>query len=232
MALRTCFFSLLFLLAGPAARAQGGRVAIEGELVNLPQVRTVTLRSINGGVELAKPVPVRNGRYALHLSLRQPLLALITFSGEGPLLLQNGVGDRVYNVPVFLQPGTIEVETRDTMTRTEIRGSKAHEDYLEIRDAGAVYEAALRKVREYAADPARRNDPEAQRRAARAIDSLSGNYRDGVLGRFLQRHIDSPIAPWVLSQFWRSEGDPEKVLGFLLNLPRRARNTHPLAGME
>ncbi|WP_165871502.1 TlpA disulfide reductase family protein [Flaviaesturariibacter flavus] len=224
---------MLALLLFPfVAGAQRGSAHIEGTLVNLPRVRYVSLRTINGSFVLVKPVEVRDGHYSLRYSLTQPLLVLLTFTGDEPLLRQNGVGDRVYNVPVFLQPGTIEIESRDTLPRTVIRGSRAHTDYLQIRDAGDAYEAALRKVREYSADPARRNDRLVQRRAARLIDSLGLQYRDEVLGRFLQRHIDSPIAPWVLTQFWNSEGDPEKVLGFLLNLPRSVRNRYPLADME
>jgi peroxiredoxin len=224
------FLLFLILLICCDAVAQAGKVLLNGTLSNLPQVRRVMLRTVGGDFALAA-ADVRDGQFSLSYHLEVPALAWLTFSGDTPVVMQHGVGDKVYNVPIFLEAGVITVSCADSLQSTRITGSEAHQEYLQLLAAGAPLERAIQHWKELAADSSIRENAERQRYITRKLDSLEVRYREDVFGRYLRRNSSSPLAMWALNQYWHREGDPEQVLAFLINMPRAMRNSRYLRGM-
>jgi peroxiredoxin len=222
----------LLLILGSCAAAQPGRVYLKGSLEHLPQVRTVSLRTVPGLVPITAPVLVRDGRFDLSCQIDAPQLALLSFTGDAPLLRQHGVDDKVYNIPVFLQAGAISLDCRDSLPLARISGSEAHDAYLALMASGAPIERAISHWRELSADSTIRNNAARQRQITRKLDSLEALYREEVFGNFLRRHIGSPLSAWALTQYWYREGDPEQVLSFLVNMPRTMRNSRSMRALE
>ncbi|RYY63989.1 MAG: TlpA family protein disulfide reductase [Chitinophagaceae bacterium] len=215
--LLSCFFTSLL----PAA-AQGGKVRIEGSLSGVAAVRNVQLMYPNG-VVLAGPVPVKDGRWTLQCRIPQPRLALVSFLSEVPVNASPEAPVYRYNVPLFLTPGTVTVETSGALAASRVGGSEATDDYLRLQAAAAPYEEEIQRWRALAGDSALAGNLPQQVYIGRKIDSLAALCRERVYGRFLERNIASPLVPHVLGAYWHLDGEPDRMLRFLVNMPWRYR---------
>ncbi|GAB4094197.1 TlpA family protein disulfide reductase [Flaviaesturariibacter terrae] len=222
--LRAILF-FLFLLPATALVAQRNRLRIEGSVTDVPGLRSVQLMTANG-IVLAGPTPITDGEWSLSYLVAHPQLALISFLSDVPL---NGSTDTPvyrYNVPLFLAPAQVRVETNGDLARTRISGSEANNDYLALMAAAAPYEQAIQRWRERSADSAIIDDLPRQVYIGRKIDSLTDLFREKVYGHFLQQRISSPLTPLLLNAYWHLDGDPDRMLQFIVNLPAAYRTVH------
>lgn len=217
---RVLLFVLYVLLQLPAA-GQGGTLHIAGLVRGLPQARSVQLIYPNG-YRIAGPVAIKDGQWSLRCRINQPQLALVSFLSDQPLGAKEAPVYR-YNVPLFLSAGNVLVETSDTFTNSRVVGSEATEDYQRLQNAAQPYLDEINRWRVLAADSANVHNQERQVAIGRKVDSLMALCRERVYGRFLEHKIASPLVPHVLSAYWHLNGEPERMLHFLINMPWRYR---------
>ncbi|RYY39512.1 MAG: AhpC/TSA family protein [Chitinophagaceae bacterium] len=216
---------LLVLLCAIGAAAQGKKLRIEGSISGLPHVRFVQLMYTNQ-FSITQPVAIVDGVWSISLPVNMPRLALLSFISDEPLNHSKDTPIYRYNIPLFLSPGRITVQTKDVLARTRIEGSEAHDDYLKLVAAAAPYEREIQRWRELSADSALLNDLPRQVYIGRKVDSVTAVFREQVYGRFLALNIASPLTPHILSAYWHLHGDPERMLQFLVNLPVKYRYPH------
>ncbi|RYY86196.1 MAG: TlpA family protein disulfide reductase [Chitinophagaceae bacterium] len=212
-----CLLTLTLSLWG-----QGGKVRIEGKVERAGHVRSVQLVYPNGFI-LAGPVPIVDGSWSLQCRISQPRLALVSFLSDKPVNHYPDAPVFRYNVPVFLAPGTVGLVTDSLLEGTRVVGSEPTDEYNKLVAAAAPYEQEIQRWRAISADSNIAGDLHRQVYIGRKIDSLTALCRERIYGRFLERNIASPLVPHVLGAYWHLDGEPDRMLRFLVNMPWRYR---------
>lgn len=168
---------------------------------------------------------VKNGRFVFKGTIGEPTTAdlfLMSIYPDKPSFKNfSGV------CTVFLEPGTINITTKDTTLNTAlITGSKLNAEYRELVALYRAYEKQMRECEEkyHQEHPADRQ----------GIDSVYKRLRAGEPDRiykpFFLSHLDSYISLYVLKEYAYSSGhiDADKV-GYLFSLLKKQYQDLPSA---
>ncbi|GAA4336180.1 TlpA disulfide reductase family protein [Flaviaesturariibacter amylovorans] len=217
---------LLSLLLPAAAFAQGPELKLTGTLNNLPNVEWVYLTFRTPDLTIKDSVRVENGTYTIKRSLDEPVLADLAFKGSTAFGRKaDGKELREYHLPVFLQPGTIQVTSSDSVQATRVTGSKAHADYEALQAADKPWQEQLNPLYDAYRKAAVAKDAAGMKDAERRIDSIDGLQRNAVYAAFLQKRASSPVALYALKQFAGYSIEPEKVEPLFNKLPKATQAT-------
>ncbi|RYY39511.1 MAG: AhpC/TSA family protein [Chitinophagaceae bacterium] len=216
---------LLLNLLPLAVLAQGGELKLKGSIKGVPAVQWVFVSFRNGDDRVLDSIRVAKGEYKYKRPLAEPVLAELVFRGQDPVYTKNGVGMKEYRKQVFLEPGTLDVTTRDSVTNTTFKGSRAQADYEGISKQMAPYDAQIDALVAEYRKAAQEKNVEARNRAEHSIDSLDELRTETVYGSFLRSNPQSPIALYALRQYGGYYVDADKVGPLFDALPEAQRNS-------
>ncbi|RYY98978.1 MAG: AhpC/TSA family protein [Chitinophagaceae bacterium] len=203
--------SLFLLLLPFGAAAQGPEVTLKGSLAHTPAVQWVYLSYRIGDEAVKDSVAVENGSWKYKHALSEPVLATVTFKSDTSLFQRGGRGIKSYSLPVFLQPGTIELRTRDSIQGTRVSGSAAHKDFEALENESKAWNSRLEPLYAAYSKAAAARDAAGASAAERQIDSIDALMRESVYGGFLQKRAASPVALYALKQYAGYSIDAEKI---------------------
>ncbi|WP_460572223.1 redoxin domain-containing protein [Flaviaesturariibacter terrae] len=219
--MKTLKLFLLSLL--PLAGMAQGELKIKGSLKGVPAVKWVFLSFRNGDDKVTDSVLVENGSYKFKRPLAEAVLADVAFRGDEPVYTRNGVAKKEYHLPVFLEPGTIDIMTSDSLPATTIKGSRAQTDYEALQKALEPYQSQM-SVYGAAYGKARTEKNEAAMKAASdAYDSVETASQERIYLPFLRAQASSPVALYVLRQYAGYSIDPVKITPLFEALPEATR---------
>ncbi|GAA4336186.1 TlpA disulfide reductase family protein [Flaviaesturariibacter amylovorans] len=201
----TLFLMLLLTLA---VRAQQPEVTIEGSFARTPPVKWVIVMFQQGDVAVKDTIRVQNGAWKYKRPLPGPVLANIVYRSDSALRQFNGMGIKQYNFPLYLQPGRIEIETRDSVQGNAVKGSRAHTDYLALQAAAQRYENEFQQGRLDYMKARRANDTATQRAIETRMQALEKEQQERVYGAFVKEQPGSPLALYALQKVTEGGLDP------------------------
>jgi peroxiredoxin len=217
-------FLLLALLPFGAA-AQSGELKLKGTITNTKPIKSVVVAFRSGTETVRDTISVDKGEFKYKRSLTEPVMANIVYISDSVLLRRGAMGMKQYNFPVFLQPGTITITTKDSVQDHRVAGSKAHVEWEALNKKAGVYEARQAPLYEAYNKAAQEKNKEATDRIEKQIDSIDAQMKEAVYGEYLAKNPGSPLAIYALREYAGYAIDPERVGPVFAKLPASVKAT-------
>jgi peroxiredoxin len=150
----------------------------------------------------------KNGKAVFTGKLIEPSLAtfVVKYAPEG------GNPAKRESVPLFLEPGKIELTANGTLKNNTVEGSAAHKDFVALGKTGESYDKELTLWYEaYTRTRKAGGDKKALQWVEDKIDSIENVQRETVYGGFIKANPSSPIAVYALNQYAGYEINADKV---------------------
>ena len=161
-------------------------------------------------------IDVRNSKTAVfQLAIDEPLLAqlrVVPVRSTDTTKKVRPNSARNY-LTVYLEPGNISIQAKDSLSNSAVTGSKSHEIFTALKAKVSQYDPALKELyAKYSA--ARKNKDEVASAAIeKAIDSLDEQIKENVYLPFLKASATkkSPVAIYALNQYAGYAINPTKA---------------------
>ncbi len=221
---------LLLLLLPVTALAQNGKeFKIKGNLNLNRQADWVYLRYMSGDKSVIDSVQPKNGEYKIEGQISEPVLATLMVK----YLPQEGEDKpKRETYQLFMEPGKMEVISKDSLEQTVVKGSKSHQDYLELKSSISTYDMDLNKLFLNYNAAAKMNDKEAMDRIEKEIDALESEMKEKGYAQFVKTHGSSPVALYALKQYAGWDMDPVKVEPLFVGLSGEAKQIPSASGFK
>jgi peroxiredoxin len=204
---------LLFLLMIPLSvlAQEGKEVKIKGKLKTTKPINKVMISYRAGDDVINDSVEVKDGEFKYSRKIVEPVLASVGFKSEEVLVQKDKFSSKVYSLPVFLEPGTIEINAEDSIQAAKVTGSGAHKDYMSIIESEKSYNDAQNKLYAAFSDANQKKDMEAMKILESQMDSIDGKMREDIYKAFVVNHPKSSVALWAAKQYAGYDIDADKA---------------------
>lgn len=193
---------------------------INGVLKNIAMPIQKVFLSYNIGETSLKDsmVPI-NGNYTFSGKLVEPTMASLRVKYEPgtdgkPVKTVSG---RDFST-VFLSPDNMDISSVDSFSNMNVTGSKAHVEYVKLKallkpvnDQMNIYGAS------YTAASKAKDEP-ARKAAEDKLDSMDKISRE-VYGNYVKKNLQSPIAPYALTNYAGWDINADEIEPLLMKLP-------------
>jgi peroxiredoxin len=204
---------LLFLLMIPLSvlAQEGKEVKIKGKLKTTKPINKVMISYRAGDDVINDSVEVKDGEFKYSRKIVEPVLASVGFKSEEVLVQKDKFSSKVYSLPVFLEPGTIEINAEDSIQAAKVTGSGAHKDYMSIIESEKSYNDAQNKLYAAFSDANQKKDMEAMKILESQMDSIDAKMREDIYKAFVVNHPKSSVALWAAKQYAGYDIDADKA---------------------
>jgi peroxiredoxin len=153
-----------------------------------------------------------DGKYEFSGKIAEPVAGRIRvkYAPDASGKKINIVGARDIAV-VFLQPGKIKVTSVDSFSNVQVKGSKAHIEYVKLNEMGKPFDDRMKPLIEQYTAYGKAKDKVNQDKAEKAIDDLDAEKREKVYGAYVKSNPKSPIALYALQQYAGWEINPDVI---------------------
>ncbi|MGL5947096.1 MAG: redoxin domain-containing protein, partial [Sediminibacterium sp.] len=126
-----------------------------------------------------------------------------------PILGTLRIARDAYNI--FLEEGAITVTAKDSLSKSTVKGSAAHIEYLNLKNRIAVYDEPSKILYTKYSEASRKNDRVAADKIVESIDSLEKVINESVYLPFIKSGKNSPVVLFALTQYAGYAIDPQKI---------------------
>jgi len=113
---------------------------------------------------------------------------------------------------IFLEPASIEIFAKDSLSNETVKGSTFQQEYLGIKTAVDNYDPILDRLYDQYDQYDKKNDSIAKKKTNDAIDSLENEIKEKVYKPFVIANADkTPVALYALSQYAGYDIKPDDV---------------------
>ncbi|PSL47575.1 peroxiredoxin [Chitinophaga niastensis] len=203
------------------AASTGKPFTIQGSVSQQKTPATIYLRMRKGGESVVDSAQVKDGKFTFTGSLEEPNMAslmLVQKGAEKPMSMGRDM------LAVFLDKGTININTTDSISKATVSGSKANDDYKklneqlkDVNEKGAVLQKAYREL-------SKNKDEEGIKKLEAQYDSLDVEEKK-IEHDFLSKNTSSPIAMFVLNQVAGYDLKPAEITPLFKKLHKEAKNS-------
>lgn len=215
---------MIWLLILPALSfitlPKSGKVQLKGKVDFAQPAEMVFLSYRNGDNRVSDSMPVKDGKFVFNSKLTEPTLATLSFRFP-PANGKTKPG--MERMSIFLEPGKIKVDIKDSVKFAKVRGSAAHNDFEEFNRLQEPYNLRSSKLNEdYMAFSKEKNE-EGMKKVVADYEKLSEEKNEMFLYPYLQKHPASPIALYVLNQYAGYDIDAKKIEPVFESLSEKAK---------
>lgn len=165
-------------------------------------------------------VQAKEGKYEFTGKTDEPVQARLRVKySPGP----DGKPVRTVNtrdmVSVFLQPGKIELTSIDSFSNVQVKGSKAHTEFVKLNALVKPYQERMQPLLDKYVEFSKANDKENQLKVEAELDAIEEEKNEKVYGDYVRNNPNSPIALYALQQYagWDINADKVEPLYNLLS---------------
>jgi len=153
-----------------------------------------------------------DGKYEFSGKIAEPVAGRIRvkYAPDASGKKINTVGARDIAV-VFLQPGKIKITSVDSFSNVQVKGSKAHIEYVKLNEMGKPFDDRMKPLIDQYTAYGKAKDKVNQDKAEKAIDDLDAEKREKVYGAYVKSNPNSPIALYALQQYAGWEINPDVI---------------------
>jgi peroxiredoxin len=212
--------AILFAQDKKAASA-GKPFTIQGTVSQQKTPATIYIRMRKNGENAIDSTQLKDGKFSFSGTLEEPVLAslmLVQKSAEKPVSMGRDM------LAVYLDNGTININTTDSISKATVTGSKADEDYKklqellkEVNNKGQALQLEYRELYQ-------KKDTAAMKKLEASYDALEAEEKK-IESDFLEKNTASPIALYVLNQVAGYELKPNEVSPLFRKLSKEAKNS-------
>ncbi|WP_160713652.1 redoxin domain-containing protein [Chitinophaga solisilvae] len=203
-------------------KASAGKpYTIQGTVSQQQHPATVYIRMRKGGENFVDSAQLKDGKFSFNGTLEEPVLAslmLVRKNAEKPVSMGRDM------LAVYLDKGSIVINTTDSISKATVTGSRADEDYKklqeqlkEVNEKGAALQKQYREL-------AKNKDEEGIKKLESTWEALDAEEKK-IETDFLQKNTSSPIALYVLNQVAGYDLKPEEAEPLFKKLNKDAKNS-------
>lgn len=200
MSVKKILAAMLLLVVVSANAQEEKPFTIKGQFTNMPRgaVEKVYFSHLAGDKYLTDSVVPVNGNYSFSGKTAEPLMASLRIKYQPD---EDGKPKRTLPqdvLSVFVMPGQVLISSVDSFSNAKVIGSKADDDYKKARAAVKPATDKLRAASLAYGQARQKKDEAAMKEADAAVTKAEEEERKGYV-EFLKTHIESPIAPYLLT---------------------------------
>ncbi len=218
----TILFSIVII--GNAQSGGSKPFRLSGELRPAANAEWVYLTYVLDGERKMDSVAPKNGAYQFTGVVAEPLMGRLRVAYR-----VDSAEKRMPSVPardqavVFLEPGSvIKVTSIDSFSNITVKGSQAHDSYLQLEKMLKPVNDELKKTSSEYSALYRAKDTVAMKKLEPKFESLDSSLKV-IYTDYVKKNPRSPIAVYAISQVAGWDIDPEKVEPLMQLLPATAR---------
>ncbi|RBL88598.1 redoxin domain-containing protein [Chitinophaga flava] len=199
----------------------GKPFTIQGTISQQEKPATVFLRMRKNGEWLTDSAQVKDGKFSISGNLEEPILAslmLVQKNADKPVSMGRDM------LAVFLDNGTVVVNTTDSISKATVTGSRANEDYRRLQDQLKDVNEKSAALQQQYRELAKNKDEEGIKKLESAYDALEAEEKK-IENDFLEKNGNSPIALFVLNQVAGYDIKPEEATPLFKKLSKEAKNS-------
>lgn len=198
---------------------------LKGQLKHLDaSYEKVYISYASQGSRLTDSAAIVKGKYLLKGKIEEPVMARLWVSrdtvidGKTVALRREGM-----STLLFLEPGTIRMNHRDSFSNVQVRGSKAQQDYAALDASLKPLNQQLEKVYADYMESAKKKDKDAMKRLDDQYSDLYAEKRRQYKNYVLD-HPASPIAVYLINQYAGYDINADSVAPLLAKLPAASQS--------
>jgi peroxiredoxin len=223
--------SALFPLLA-VAQDKGKAFKLSGKISNLAyKAEWIYLQYRTGGEWKTDSVQVKNSKYVFNGKIEEPVSGRLRVK-----YLPDETGKKVTTVStrdavvVFLQPGKIKVNSIDSFSNAQVKGSAAHAEYKKLVQMSRPFDDRMKPLIEKYRAYATAKDKENQDKTEKEIDALDAEKREKVYGEYVKQNPSSPLGLYALQQYAGWEINAEIIEPLFESLSEQNKN-YPSAAL-
>jgi thiol-disulfide isomerase/thioredoxin len=212
------------LLSPVVLFAQGEKpFTIEGTVAQLQKPAKVYLKIRKGDDATLDSAAVKDGRFMFKGTIKEPVLAsLMMETAEPPTDLPRTMKRDV--LMLFLDKGTITINTQDSISKADVNGSAANDAYEQLngmlKDVTYQIKALQKEYRQLYMS----KDEEGMKKLEPRFDELEAKEK-AITRNYLDKHPGSPIAMFALNEYAGYEINPAEVEPVFNKLDKKIRRS-------
>jgi hypothetical protein len=216
------FLIIVLLITQLPLFGQNSSFVFQGKVGDLNAPAIAYLRYAQSGKSVTDSVELKKGRFEFKGSVRDPMRAsvILYHKGKGP------VRERGDYLSFYLEPGTIKVESKDSLKYGIITGSKINEANKKLTEALKPFEEKRAVVQQIY-----RNATEEDRKTESFRESATKQYNEmlklqkSILTRFITENTGSWLSLDALNTIGGSKPEVSEVEPIFNSLSDEVKNT-------
>jgi len=212
---------LLFILPALAFMPPAKEVKIKGTM-KLPdpvQMIYLSYRTADGSVY--DSVKLDNNEFKFEAKVAEPTLASIIVKFEPENAQARSRSERMQ---LFLEPGKIQIQIKDSLKFAKVKGSKSHDAFEAFSELLKPFNEKSSALNKEYMEYSKAKDKEGMKKIVEAFNQLSEERNEKVYHTYLLQNPSSPIALYVLKQYAGYDLDPQKIEPLFESLPAAVRS--------
>ncbi|HSB92732.1 MAG TPA: TlpA disulfide reductase family protein [Flavitalea sp.] len=216
----------IFIISGGHAQPLGPKpFKLVGE-VSTPSktMSKVLLTYVTGGARRTDTSALNSGKYSFSGLVEEPVIGNLRVvyqpDSSGTLPATNYKRDVAQ---VFLQPGTISVRNIDSFSNVMVKGSKAHDAFLQLKAQVKTLEKRNDDLSSKYSELSKAKDTAGMKALVPAFDAIDEEI-NSVYAAYVKANPKSPVALYAVNQVAGWDVIPEKVEPLLQLLPAQTRD--------
>ena len=181
---------------------------IEGNLQFNQPVRMIYLNYSGDGRNLKDSSTLINGKFRLSTEISRPTWALLSVVFEKTETEKNAKMERLQ---LFMEPGKMNIKAKDSLKFAKVSGSKSQkvlEDYLILK---LPFDEKSRDLNTQFQNYKKGKDEVGMKKIKEQLDELALEKEDKLLREYLKNNPKTPIAFYVLDQYFAFSMDVTKA---------------------
>jgi peroxiredoxin len=207
-------FSVLFF----SVNAQ--KANISGTMQFSQPVKMIYLSYVAGNERVTDSAKLQDNTFRFSEKIAEPTLANLMVRFE---LVPGQERPRVDVMQLFLEPGNITIEVKDSLKLAKITGSKSQAEFEAFNELQKPYDNRAEALRNKYMQFRKDSNEVGMKSVEEEFDKMSEEQNEQVFHKYLSEHPASPIALYVLNQYAGYDIDPAKVAPLFESLPAATR---------
>ena len=198
---------------------------IEGSVAELQKPAKVYLSVRSKRESKLDSADVKEGKFVINGTLEEPSMAYLVMKVQDSTLQLEDTGERKRDVlTVFIEKGTIKIDTQDSICKATVTGSAANDDFIRLNGLLKGVTSQLNELQQQYRQLYMAKDEEGMKKLEPRFDELEAT-QNKIMGDYLKNNAGSPIALFVLKQYAGYEINPAEIEPIYNKLDKKLRNT-------
>ena len=187
---------------------KAGKLHLKGNMRFSEPAEMVFLAYRAGDDIVSDSAILKNGKFEFNSTLTEPTLATLSVRFKPT---DEKAKPRIERMPLFLEPGKIKVEVKDSLKFAKVTGSASQTAFEEFNKLQEPYNVQAGKLNdEYMAFRKDKNE-EGMKKVVDEFSKLSEDKNEKFFYPYLKEHPASPIALYVLNLYAGYDIDAKKI---------------------
>jgi peroxiredoxin len=212
----TKWFLFLLLPVSSWAQSAGKEFKLKASLKLNKPVDWVYLRYNSGDNIVTDSTQPKNGTASFEGTVAEPTAATFLVKFARQSAEEKPQRDML---PLFLEPGKLELTATDSLKNSTLTGSKGYDDFAALMKQGQSYEEKLNPLYEQYSKARAAGDKETLSKLETQLETIDAEMREQIYGAFLKSNPRSPVALYALKQYAGYDIDADKIEPLFNTLP-------------